>query len=629
MLFSLQHLKYLAITLSVMSSLFMSVPLVDAQTVDYDQRCFTRQECTDARTDLIPVFIQDEREVANGFIQNELSSSNCAPLQQQSAGADVGFCLAGGTTETSVQINGQNRFDDIGDFIVTVFRFSFIAAIAFAVVMIIVSGLLWMTSAGNSSVIGDAKQRIGGALLGLLLLSMSYTILDTINPNLTTLRQPNVYLLRADVLEPITSEQLCDPDGNGPFGTCPDTQYCLPNVTVEAEDALDGACDQAIAGAILAPFLLVGGATVLPAAGTAVVSALQTGAGTVVSYIPIINGQAITLGSVASFGATGIKVGGSIIRGGVAAAGVAVTGAVTYEVVSLADQVSGFSTEARIQYQRFTQSRGICVDKAPGTLKKGDQCSAAPNAGVTCQTGLTCVPDTRISGIIGCFVPGAATGFCSEGTRNERCVDNTSCTTGFSCVEFDLSGGDVNDGKYCTDGGEGAYCIDDPSTLRFDGTFSDCQPGLSCVGERCVARPATMPFEPCTSSGACSNITGVHFEYGCWVSSSSCAIEGRSDVISSRVGVCLGKESIGGLGYTGGSNTDCERGEYMLEDGRCLSKAELFTAAAQAISDVSTSFEHGEGWSRSSCQRYLGYTNTEMEQLVGTLRSEGYRFPRR
>ena len=57
---------------------------------------------------------------------------------------------------------------------------------------IIFGAIKWTVSAGNPSQIGDAKQWITDALLGLLLLVGAYLILNVINPDLTDLRLPNL-----------------------------------------------------------------------------------------------------------------------------------------------------------------------------------------------------------------------------------------------------------------------------------------------------------------------------------------------------------------------------------------------------------------------------------------------------
>ncbi len=56
-----------------------------------------------------------------------------------------------------------------------------------AFVMLVWGGVQYLTSAGNPTATGDARDRIKSALLGLLLILTSWLILQVINPSLTTL----------------------------------------------------------------------------------------------------------------------------------------------------------------------------------------------------------------------------------------------------------------------------------------------------------------------------------------------------------------------------------------------------------------------------------------------------------
>jgi len=62
--------------------------------------------------------------------------------------------------------------------------------IAFGV--LVSAGFRYATSAGNMAAMKDAQERIGGAILGLLILLSSYLILTTINPQLTFFNLPGL-----------------------------------------------------------------------------------------------------------------------------------------------------------------------------------------------------------------------------------------------------------------------------------------------------------------------------------------------------------------------------------------------------------------------------------------------------
>ena len=57
---------------------------------------------------------------------------------------------------------------------------------------IVIAGIKWTTSQGNPGTISDAKDQIVQALWGLVLLGGAFVILNTINPELTVLRLPNL-----------------------------------------------------------------------------------------------------------------------------------------------------------------------------------------------------------------------------------------------------------------------------------------------------------------------------------------------------------------------------------------------------------------------------------------------------
>ncbi|OGZ18976.1 MAG: hypothetical protein A2175_01455 [Candidatus Nealsonbacteria bacterium RBG_13_42_11] len=59
-------------------------------------------------------------------------------------------------------------------------------------VMLVWGGFEYLTSTGNPSKIGNAKERITSALLGLLIILASYLILQVINPDLLTLTLPQI-----------------------------------------------------------------------------------------------------------------------------------------------------------------------------------------------------------------------------------------------------------------------------------------------------------------------------------------------------------------------------------------------------------------------------------------------------
>jgi len=83
---------------------------------------------------------------------------------------------------------GQRLDNIIAWFYAFVVTISGLAAFA----IIVWAGIKWMTSAGSPTATADAKDRIQKALLGLLLILSSVIILQTINPELGSLRIPGL-----------------------------------------------------------------------------------------------------------------------------------------------------------------------------------------------------------------------------------------------------------------------------------------------------------------------------------------------------------------------------------------------------------------------------------------------------
>jgi len=56
--------------------------------------------------------------------------------------------------------------------------------------MLVWGGFQWLTSAGSTTKISEAKDRINSAVLGLIIILASYLILQVINPELIILKLP-------------------------------------------------------------------------------------------------------------------------------------------------------------------------------------------------------------------------------------------------------------------------------------------------------------------------------------------------------------------------------------------------------------------------------------------------------
>jgi len=78
-----------------------------------------------------------------------------------------------------------------GSYFSSLYTFAVGMAGLLAVVMMMVGGLIWLTSAGSPEKVGQAKGYITGALTGLILVLCTYIILYTVNPALINLKSPS------------------------------------------------------------------------------------------------------------------------------------------------------------------------------------------------------------------------------------------------------------------------------------------------------------------------------------------------------------------------------------------------------------------------------------------------------
>lgn len=83
-----------------------------------------------------------------------------------------------------------NNTQDLNQIVAWFYYFIIIISGFAAFVMLIFAGFKYLASAGNPTAISDAKDIIKNALWGLLLILISYLILQVINPDLILLKNP-------------------------------------------------------------------------------------------------------------------------------------------------------------------------------------------------------------------------------------------------------------------------------------------------------------------------------------------------------------------------------------------------------------------------------------------------------
>lgn len=117
----------------------------------------------------------------------------------------------------------------LADYIEGLYKYGIGAIAVFAVIGLMIGGLLWTSSAGNQERVGDARKWIGGSLMGVLISLTSYTVLTIINPALIELSPIKVTYIKQielEALDPIEAQTIST-GANGNIGFS-NGQYKVP-----------------------------------------------------------------------------------------------------------------------------------------------------------------------------------------------------------------------------------------------------------------------------------------------------------------------------------------------------------------------------------------------------------------
>lgn len=82
-------------------------------------------------------------------------------------------------------------------YINAIYKFAIWSVGISAMFMIIIGGFMYFTAAGNNSKMESGKKIIADALYGLIAVLVAWTVLNTINPNLTNISLESVSNLRS------------------------------------------------------------------------------------------------------------------------------------------------------------------------------------------------------------------------------------------------------------------------------------------------------------------------------------------------------------------------------------------------------------------------------------------------
>ena len=137
--------------------------------------------------------------IAPVIAANNVPITTPAPTQQDCSGAS-GLCL-------NVPIGSVKVVSGFEEYIQLWYSFVVGVVGILATVIIMWGGFKWLTSRGNAAAIGDAKDRIWSAVIGLVLVFLSYNLLWIINRNLLTISLPTLETTRISNIEAMRQEE--------------------------------------------------------------------------------------------------------------------------------------------------------------------------------------------------------------------------------------------------------------------------------------------------------------------------------------------------------------------------------------------------------------------------------------
>ncbi len=100
--------------------------------------------------------------------------------------------LPGSKYVAGTEIKIADNTAALAEYIVAFFKFSIGIITIISVIVMMIAGILWLTSAGNSEQVASARKLIISSLLGSVLSACSFILLSTINTNLVDLRVTTV-----------------------------------------------------------------------------------------------------------------------------------------------------------------------------------------------------------------------------------------------------------------------------------------------------------------------------------------------------------------------------------------------------------------------------------------------------
>lgn len=138
---------------------------------------------------------------------------------------------AQGAVNLEVPIGNLVRASSIAEYIAALFKYGVSIAGLIATVVVVIGGMQWLLAAGDSSKIKQAKDRIAGAIIGLVLVLATTLILNTINPEILKLRNLYIPKVQTTTLSGAAGNLYLEPcytirDAAACRASCPPGQNC-------------------------------------------------------------------------------------------------------------------------------------------------------------------------------------------------------------------------------------------------------------------------------------------------------------------------------------------------------------------------------------------------------------------
>ncbi len=138
--------------------------------------------------------------------------------------------------------SGELVCDGLSTYIVVLYQLAIRAGAIFAVLMLMYAGVRWLASAGESKHVEEAKKTMKDALIGLLLVLMSHSLLWLINPDLVNLKSLAIGNIGGVPLEiDDAGEGAMEADGSFAYShaTLPVSTYSNLRFTAQAKQDID------------------------------------------------------------------------------------------------------------------------------------------------------------------------------------------------------------------------------------------------------------------------------------------------------------------------------------------------------------------------------------------------------